>query len=91
MSSALTKGEIATLRVILRHGGKVFVTMGRMTTSSAVRTSLMNRLADRGMIRTWVARPVCFLNGLPFTSGETVDVAVTADGCRALAATEAAS
>lgn len=83
----LTKGEIATMRKILRLGGKVMVTRGRAG-ANTVHTSVVERLAARGLIRAWVG----VLQGkrVRWTSAhEITDIMVTAEGCQALAQAEA--
>jgi len=78
---SLTKGEVETLHTILRHGGKVFVTMGKTLTPQHVRTSIINRLTERKLIRLW-SEP----KRIGLRSGRYLyesDYALTAAGSRA--------
>lgn len=81
----LTKGEIETLRTILRFGGRVVVSMGRKLDAQHVRTSTINSLRDRGFIRLWTPAKKMPLTARQFRIRfEMADWAVTATGCRAL-------
>lgn len=81
----MTSHEVQTMRTILRHGGKVLVTMGRLTAPNAVRTTTVRRLADRGLVRGWTGIDRAAIDGYSAPSGRTLDIAVTAAGCLALA------
>lgn len=83
MSNTLTRSEAQTLRLLLSSGGRVCVTMGRMPPvdrrRNVVRTSIVNALGRRGLVRQWDASRVD--NWMATTA---VDIAVTAAGCLAL-------
>jgi cytosine/adenosine deaminase-related metal-dependent hydrolase len=79
MSKPLTPGQVRALETILRYGGKVGITMGRLG-GPWVRTRVVMALRKLGFVREWTGKDITHGCG---RIGQ-VDIAVTAAGCQAL-------
>ena len=83
--STITKAEAETLKKILRHGGRVLSTMGRLQADS-VRATVLTSLAKRGLISDSKGT-VYFQSTVSHWSmvaSQYLDLTVRAEGCRAL-------
>ena len=77
----LTPGEVRALKTILRAGGNVTLTQGRIPAgSSKVCKAVAQRLIRRGLVRVW--NPAAAVEAW-HAGPVSVDLALTAEGCRA--------